>query len=185
MELETARLLLRPWQSSDAKDLFEAAKDAEVGLRCGWQPHQSVEESEEIIKNVLSHPYDFAIVLKDGGKVIGSISLMESRIALPANQSDKRAMEVGFWLGRPYWKQQYMTEALAGILDLAFEELDLDAITCGHADFNEGSRAIQQKAGFERLRITENSPVPLLNTTWTLIENWLPEEKWQAMRSLA
>ena len=33
MKLTTERLLLRPWRESDAKSLYEYAKDPEVGLK--------------------------------------------------------------------------------------------------------------------------------------------------------
>ena len=43
--LETERLVLRRWEDSDAGDLFEYAKDPDVGPIAGWPPHQSIEES--------------------------------------------------------------------------------------------------------------------------------------------
>lgn len=33
MELQTPRLLLRPWEESDAEALYELAKDPDVGRR--------------------------------------------------------------------------------------------------------------------------------------------------------
>ena len=45
MKLETARLLLRPWESSDAENLYEYARDPDVGPIAGWPPHQTIEES--------------------------------------------------------------------------------------------------------------------------------------------
>lgn len=50
--METERILLRPWQDSDAETLFKYASDPEVGPRAGWPPHQSVEESLKIIRTV-------------------------------------------------------------------------------------------------------------------------------------
>lgn len=35
MELSTERLILRPWQESDAESLFEYAKDSAVGPIAG------------------------------------------------------------------------------------------------------------------------------------------------------
>ena len=54
MRLETERLILRPWSEEDAQDLYVYAKDPQVGPIAGWPPHTSVENSLEIIKNVLS-----------------------------------------------------------------------------------------------------------------------------------
>ena len=56
MELFTERLILRPWNESDAESLYEYAKDDRVGPIAGWPVHTSVENSREIIKSVLSAP---------------------------------------------------------------------------------------------------------------------------------
>lgn len=45
MILKTERLILRPWEESDAQSLFECAKDPDVGPIAGWPPHKSMEES--------------------------------------------------------------------------------------------------------------------------------------------
>ncbi len=46
MELTTKRLILRKWQASDAKSLYEYAKDPRVGPIAGWPIHTSVEEQQ-------------------------------------------------------------------------------------------------------------------------------------------
>ena len=38
-KMETERILLRPWQDSDAETLFKYASDPDVGPRAGWPPH--------------------------------------------------------------------------------------------------------------------------------------------------
>ena len=53
MELFTERLILRPWNKSDAENLYEYAKDDRVGPIAGWPVHTSVENSREIIKSAL------------------------------------------------------------------------------------------------------------------------------------
>ena len=51
--LETKRLILRRWEESDAERLYEYAKDPDVGPIAGWPAHQSMDESREVIRNVL------------------------------------------------------------------------------------------------------------------------------------
>ena len=41
----TERLILRPWEESDADELFRYASDPRVGPSAGWPPHTSVDES--------------------------------------------------------------------------------------------------------------------------------------------
>lgn len=48
--LETERLILRPWEESDAEDLYRYASDPDVGPIAGWPPHQSIDESRYVIK---------------------------------------------------------------------------------------------------------------------------------------
>lgn len=63
--LETDRLILRPWDEADAEYLYNYAKDDRVGPIAGWPVHTSVENSREIIKNVLSKEGTYAVVLKE------------------------------------------------------------------------------------------------------------------------
>lgn len=71
MIIETERLILRPWKESDAASLYEYAKDPAVGPVAGWPVHTSVENSLEIIRNILSAEDTFAVCLKIDNKAIG------------------------------------------------------------------------------------------------------------------
>lgn len=64
--METERLLLRPWQESDAEALYRWASDPEVGPAAGWSPHTSVENSRDIIRTVLDKEGTFAVVPRAG-----------------------------------------------------------------------------------------------------------------------
>lgn len=72
MELQTKRLILRPWQERDAESLYKYASNPNIGPIAGWPPHTSVENSREIIKVVLSAPETYAVVLKETGEVVGA-----------------------------------------------------------------------------------------------------------------
>lgn len=72
MQLETPRLILRPFALEDCEDLYEYARDPRVGPAAGWPVHSSVENSREIIRTVFSSPRAFAVVEEGSGKVIGS-----------------------------------------------------------------------------------------------------------------
>ena len=54
MILETERLILRPLVEADAESIFEYAKDPDVGPVAGWPAHQSVQDSRDVIREVLS-----------------------------------------------------------------------------------------------------------------------------------
>lgn len=145
--LETERLILRPWQESDAADLYEYAKDPRVGPIAGWPPHTSVEDSRNIIQNVLSGSKDFAIVLKESNQAIGSIGLMVGKQSNLDILDDEG--EIGYWIGVPYWGQGLVPEATQEMLRYGFEDLNLRKIWCGYFDGNEKSHRVQEKCGFE------------------------------------
>ncbi len=145
MELQTERLSLRPWNTEEYLRLYELAKDPEVGPRCGWPPHQSPEESRLILEKVLYNDYTWAIIRKEDGLLIGNISLMPAGVSRIA-ENDREA-EVGYWLGRPYWNDGYMSEACARVLRYGFEQLSLEVIRASHSEKNPASGRVQEKCG--------------------------------------
>ena len=101
MTLETERLILRPWEEGDAEDLYRYAGNPDVGPIAGWPVHTSVENSREIIREVLSAPETYAVVPKGEGRAVGSIGLMigaSSNIGIPDTEG-----EIGYWIGVPFW----------------------------------------------------------------------------------
>ena len=52
MELETKRLRLRPLTEQDAEGLFAYCSHPDVGPAAGWKPHETLEESREILEQV-------------------------------------------------------------------------------------------------------------------------------------
>lgn len=146
MELTTGRLLLRPWKESDAESLYEYAKDPEVGPIAGWPVHTSVENSREIIREVLSAEETYAVCLKENGSAIGSIGLMvgnASNLCLPDTEG-----EIGYWIGVPFWGQGLIPEAVKELLRHGFEDLNLERIWCGYFEGNVKSKRVQEKCGF-------------------------------------
>ena len=146
MILETQRLILRPFEDSDAESVFEYAKDPDVGPIAGWPPHTSVENSLDIIRNVLAVSETYAICLKPDTRAIGAVGLMlgdSSNLGLKAGEG-----EIGFWLGKPFWGQGIMPEAVRELIRHAFVELKLDTLWCGYFDGNGKSRRAQEKCGF-------------------------------------
>ena len=113
--METERLLLRPWQESDAEALYRWASDPEVGPAAGWSPHTSVENSREIIRTLLAKEGTFAVVPKDGNRgPIGAIGVFPTEI--PEGRGEP---ELGYWIARPYWGQGLIPEAVEAMLRLS------------------------------------------------------------------
>lgn len=84
MILETKRLILRPWEESDAENLFKYASHPDVGPIAGWAVHTSVENSREIIRRVLSAPETYAVVLKNQASLLAALDLCLGKPAILA-----------------------------------------------------------------------------------------------------
>lgn len=179
MQIETERMILRPWQESDAESLYRYAQDPEVGPAAGWQPHTSVENSREIIRGVLSDAGDFAITLKGVDEAIGSISIMRKGHGSAPIQDDEA--ELGYWIGKPYWGQGLVPEAVNALLGCCFTKLDCRGVWCAYYEGNEKSRRVQEKCGFvERCR-AEVFCAPM-NERRMEIFNYIARDRWEEMR---
>lgn len=174
--LETERLILRKWTESDADSLFEYAKDPDVGPVAGWPPHKSVEESLDVIRNVLSGEECYAICEKGSNKAIGAIELMLNGYTERIGDDD--GCELGYWIGKPFWGRGYMPEAAREIIRHGFEDIGVNKIWCGYFEGNEKSKRVQEKVGFLYHHTCNNMQVPLLNEVRIEQINVLTREHW-------
>lgn len=174
MILETERLILRPWTEDDAEECYRYAKDPRIGPSAGWPAHTSVEDSRQVIRDILSAPETYAIVLKETGLPVGSIGLHRTDLA---KEDDE--MELGYWVGVPYWGRGIVPEASREVLRHAFEDLGLARVWCGYYDGNEKSKRVQEKLGFKYQWADENAPATQLGITQKGHVNLMTKEDWQ------
>ncbi|MDF2542460.1 MAG: alanine acetyltransferase [Herbinix sp.] len=69
--IETERLILQGWQLDYLDDLYEYAKNPNVGSMQGWEHHSCKEVSLHALKSYIEDNDRWAIVLKKNRKVIG------------------------------------------------------------------------------------------------------------------
>ena len=176
MILETSRLILRPWDETDAESLFEYAKSPLIGPAAGWPAHASLETSLQLIRKVLSADEIYAVTIKNENKAIGCIGL------LIGNQSNfnikEHEAEIGYWIGVPYWGQGLIPEAMHELMRYAFDELSITTIWCGYFDGNEKSKRVQEKCGF-RFHYTEEKYWVPTNETKTVHITRISKKEWQ------
>ena len=179
MILETERFILRRWKESDAEDLYIYASNPDVGPIAGWPPHQSVEASLDVIKNVLNGKQAYAICLKEDGKAIGAIELKLNGHTDMTERDDE--CELGYWLGKLFWGQGFMTEAARETLRHAFEDICMSKVWCGYYEGNAKSKHVQEKVGFKYQWTTEGVDVPLMHEKRTGHVNAMTKEEWQTL----
>ncbi len=178
--METERLILRRWEDSDAEDLYKYASDPDVGPIAGWPPHQSIDESREVIRNVFNGKGAYAICLKEDGKAIGAIELKLNGHTDMTERDDE--CELGYWLGKPFWGQGLMPEAAREILRHAFEDIGMSKVWCGYYEGNAKSKRVQEKVGFKYQWTTEGVDVPLMHEKRTGHVNAMTKEEWIQFR---
>ena len=177
MTLETERLILRRWEDSDAEGLFEYAKDPDVGPIAGWPAHQSIAESRNVIKNVFNGKEAYAICLKTDNKAIGAIELKLNGHTDMTERDDE--CELGYWLGKPFWGQGIVPEAVKEMLHHAFEDCGMTKVWVGYYDGNEKSRCVQEKCRFRYQWRSEDVDVPLMHEKRTGHVSSMTKDQWQ------
>lgn len=149
-ELETDRLLLRPWRVEEAGVMRELWTERDPRV----PPHRRIDAEGrptiiELENQIRDRPSSLlAAERKDVGDVIGYCGLVYTEKGAPGEP------ELAFELLRRVWSQGYATEAAMAVLDWAR--------TTGHRrlwatvwDWNTASRRVLEKLGFTETERTE------------------------------
>ncbi len=85
----------------------------------------------------------------------------------------------GFWLGRKYWGNGYMTEAVRAVTDFAFDVLEFKSLVFSNARGNDRSARIKEKTGARLVRV---EPAAFVDPLYTEQEIWeLSRDQWIAV----
>ena len=160
VQLETDRLLLRPFTEDDAESLYAYASHPEVGPPAGWKPHESVEESLRVIREIFQPADSLAVIRKSDGRLIGSAGFVDRHRTELGTPSE----EIGYSLARDCWGQGLIPEAVEAILRHAFADLGYAAIWAAYYDGNRKSKRVMQKCGMT-YRLSRVEPVEQLSET--------------------
>jgi [ribosomal protein S5]-alanine N-acetyltransferase len=153
--IETSRLLLRPFVDADKLSIPPLVGDYEVAKMLSVVPFPYTEEdSEYFLKNVCPDPngITFAIIKKQDNVLIGAVSLM--------NVHSEGRCEIGYWLGRRYWRRGYMSEAAKAMLSYGFNNLGVQVVNGGHYEENTPSGKVMLRVGFQHLPNHPQQPLP-------------------------
>ena len=147
--LEAVRLILRPPVPADLPAIVRLAGAWEVAQFTARIPHPYAQADGEAWLAAMDRgraegrELVFAIQGRDDPTFMGAIGLVLIH--------DENAAGAGFWLGRPYWGQGYMTEALDRLLRFSFEELGLVRVQAAAMAENAASIRVQEKAGMAHI----------------------------------
>lgn len=144
MMFTTTNLTLRPWTEHDAKCLYHFAKNPNVGPIAGWPPHESIEDSLNVIKTVFSKRETYAIIRND--IPIGCVGLLFH----PDTNHwwGEGSAELGYWIAEEYWGNGYAAESSKVLIEHAFNELNVEKIYATYRAENIQSQRVLEKLGF-------------------------------------
>lgn len=167
MFLETARLILRPWQESD-KTPFAALNADEEVMRY-FPVTRTRAESDDMVERLIrveqDHGFTFAPVeRKSDGALLGMVGLLPVR---PEDYPFGPTVEIGWRFAKEFWGHGYATEAASAWLDFGFNQLNLPEIVAFTAALNLPSQKVMQRLGmtrdpvddFDHPRIGEGHPL--------------------------
>ncbi|MEP1208776.1 MAG: GNAT family N-acetyltransferase [Rhizobiaceae bacterium] len=151
-ELETERLILRPWTLSDEDRAFFHFILSDAEVRHFYPSRLSRNEADEKLEEaVASHgntDVDWGVAcLKSNGEPVGTTGLAHVNYELPFTP----CVEIG-WLYHPkVWGQGLATEAGNALIQQGFEDVGLEEIVAFAVQDNHPSIAVMERIGMKRV----------------------------------
>ena len=147
VELVRQNVRLRPFRREDASPAFALLSDDRVSRALLWDGPSSVEALADSY-DAMGLPgavggsggYHFAIEAVAAPGIIGEISARP--IVHPLQ------LDIGYWLGVPYWGRGLMTDAVRLVAYFSFQHLDAVRVYATVFVGNTGSRRVPEKCGF-------------------------------------
>lgn len=144
--LETERLILRPFNIRDAREVFECwESDPDVARYMYWTSHNDINKTKEWIESEIAKInsdgwYRWAIVSKEKNEIAGT--------GLFYFDEELQNYSIGYNLGKKFWGKGYATEAMKKIIEFAKNTLEVKEIIGRHATANSASGKVMKKLGF-------------------------------------
>lgn len=167
--LETDRLILRRFETGDAEAMYRNwASDPNVTKYLTWPAHASTDVSKAVLEDWIScyskdNFYQWAIVLKEhGSDPVGSIS------AVHVND-DIDMVHIGYCLGKAWWHQGIMSEALKTTMEFFFDKVGANRIESRHDPRNPHSGMVMKKCGMKyegTLRSSDRNNQGICDASW-------------------
>lgn len=141
--LATENLVMRAPQESDIAHLVALADNHHVAQMLARMPHPYGEAEARAFLAMARAPRrggaTYALTTAEDGAFVGCAGL---------NPTD-RGLELGYWIGEPYWRRGYATEAAHALVDLAFRNTAIAVLHASCRVINPASRRVIHKCGFQ------------------------------------
>ncbi len=146
--IETDRLVLRAFCLSDITAAYNNwTSDGRVTEFLRWPTHSDISVTERVVKDWLEQSkkpdfYQWAIVLKEIGEPVGTISVVDQNERLGI-------VHIGYCIGSKWWHQGITSEAFCAIIPFLFHEVGVNRIESQHDPNNPHSGDVMKKCGLQ------------------------------------
>ena len=140
--LVTERLVMRKPHEDDIPELAQLANNRRIAEMLARMPHPYGEAEARAFVDMSANREAgavYALTLAETGAFLGCAGL----------NATERGLELGYWVGQPYWGRGYATEAAHALVDLAFRATAIDALNVSCRVINPASRRVIHKCGFQ------------------------------------
>jgi RimJ/RimL family protein N-acetyltransferase len=140
--LVTRRLVMRAPEEADVPALVQLADNRHVAQMLARMPHpygEAEARSFLALSRSVGPGVSYALALSETGALVGCAGL---------NVRD-RGLELGYWIGEPYWRQGFATEAAHALVDVAFRSTGIAVLHASVRVINPASRRVIHKCGFQ------------------------------------
>lgn len=141
MILETARLRIRPLEPDDWRPLHAYLSDPSVRFFVPEWP-ETEEQTKEFVRGNVENPRQFAVVLRDDGRLIGHVGFWK--------WFGQQTYEIGWAIAPAHQGSGYATEAARATLAHGFETLGLHRVIATCNPENAASVRVMEKLGMRR-----------------------------------
>lgn len=148
--INTDRLILRNWTSSDRDKFVALNQDPDVMAYFPeiWSEQRSKEFIDFCVERIETRGWGWWAVEETAtAEFIGFIGLNSIPSELPIDCN----YEIGWRLAKPYWGRGYATEAATAALQYAFTILNLHEIVAFTTVENQRSRRVMENLGMHNL----------------------------------
>lgn len=153
--LHTPRLAIDLPTTADVDQIYRLVGEEDREAICStlvWDGPADRAEVEWWVEQCRTQTYEewgFHWVIRDRtGDLAGTAGQVLGAIGTRPLGTPGRA-DVGYWLGRDYWRRGLMSEALAGLLELGATELGYAKIEAAVFAHNDAGRQLVERSGFE------------------------------------
>lgn len=149
-KLETNRLILREIHLDDTEEIFNCwMQDEDVSKYMWWKASKDINETKDFVEfelgNLENEKWNrWMIVLKSTNEIIGTCLLFFN--------DDEEHWDISYNLGKKFWGNGYVTEAMECVLKYAEEVMKIKEISTSYAVDNKVSGHVLQKLGFQIIK---------------------------------